>query len=301
MFKTELSTVFVILGLGFFLSVSSQDQIVTISNDTIPCKINRVSSNAIYFTQFTGEVKTKSSIRRNDVKAWQIFEPESTQAESGGGVFRTEKWRIAVNGGGGYRIASTKETREQLQNQRISDAEINSYLRQVKTGVKASGQVHYMVWENYGLGIDYQFHNSSGSLHGTVEPGDTYTFIYGKFSDDIFTNYVGLSLYMQYPFSPRFKFFGQISSGLTLFREESVIIYSPMLITGKAYGGNTELGLEYSLAKNFSVAISAGLFQSTISKIKVNNGIKTQEIKLEKEQMEGLSRIDLGVGLKFYL
>jgi hypothetical protein len=74
-----------------------------------------------------------------------------------------------------------------------------------------------------------------------------------------------------------------------------------MLITGKAYGGNTELGLEYSLAKNFSVAISAGLFQSTISKIKVNNGIKTQEIKLEKEQMEGLSRIDLGVGLKFYL
>jgi hypothetical protein len=301
MFKTKLSTVFLILGLGFFLSVSSQDRIITISNDTIPCKINRVSSNAIYFSQFSGEVKTKSSISRKDVKAWQISEPDRTNTEAKSEIFRTEKWRIAMNGGGGYRIASTKETREQLQNQGIPDSEIDSYFKQIKTGIKASGQVHYMVWENYGLGIDYQFHNSSGSLYRTVEPGDTYTLIYGKFSDDIFTNYVGLSLYMQHPFSPKFKLFGQISSGLTLFREESVIIYSPMLITGKAYGGNTELGLEYSLGKNFSVAISAGLFQSTISKIKVNNGVKTQEIKLEKEQKEGLSRVDLGAGLKFYL
>jgi hypothetical protein len=50
-----------------------------------------------------------------------------------------------------------------------------------------------------------------------------------------------------------------------------------------------------------AVAVNACLFQSTMSKIKVNNGFRTEEYKLEKEQREGLSRIDLGLGLKFYL
>ncbi|MBW6536868.1 MAG: hypothetical protein K0B11_17810 [Mariniphaga sp.] len=86
-----------------------------------------------------------------------------------------------------------------------------------------------------------------------------------------------------------------------MFREESIIIYTPMLITGKAYGGNTEFGVEYFIGKRISAALGAGFFQSTISKIKVNNGVTTQEIKLEKEQMEGLSRVDLGIGLRFYL
>lgn len=301
MFKTGLLTVFLLLGFGFFLSVSAQDRIITISNDTIDCKINRVSAQSIQFTQFSGEVRTKSSISRKDVKAWQVSEVENTESSFDINVFQNERWRFAITGGGGYRIASTKESRKILENQRISSSEIDSYFRQVKTGVKAAGQVHCMIWENYGLGIDYQFHHSSGSLHGTVDPGDTFTFVYGEFTDDIYTNYVGLSLYMQHWINSKFKFYGQVSSGLTLFREESVIIYTPLLLTGKAYGGNTELGLEYFVGKRISVALSAGFFQSTISKIKVNNGVTIQEIELEKEQMEGLSRIDLGLGLRFYL
>lgn len=300
MFKTGLLTVFLLLGLGFFLSASAQDRIITISTDTIDCKINRVSAQSIHFTQFIGGVKTTSSISRKDVKSWQISEAENTESNAAAHVFQGERWRISVTGGGGYRIASTKESRKNLENQGIPSSEINSYFKQVKTGAKAAAQIHYMIWENYGLGIDYQFHHSSGSLHGTVDPGDTFTFIYGKFTDDIYTNYVGLSLYMQHWINPKFKFYSQVSSGLTLFREESVIIYTPLLITGKAYGGNSELGLEYFIGQKISLALSAGFFQSTISKIKVNNGLKTQDVKLEKEQMEGLSRIDLGAGLRFY-
>ncbi|SHJ09859.1 hypothetical protein SAMN05444280_11110 [Tangfeifania diversioriginum] len=301
MFKTRLLTVTLLLGLGFFLSSSAQDRIITISNDTIDCKINRVSAQYIHFTQFTREVKTKSSISRRDVKSWQVSDAEKSENSFTSNVFQTERWRFSITGGGGYRIASTKESRRNLENQGIPSSEIDSYFKQLKTGVKTAGQIHYMFWENCGLGVDYQFHHSSGSLHGAVDSGDTYTFIYGKFTDNIYTNYVGLSLYMQHRINPKFKFYGQVSSGLTLFREESVIIYTPLLITGKAYGGNSEFGLEYFIGKKISVALCAGFFQSTISKIKVNNGDNIQDIKLEKEQMEGLSRVDLGAGLRFYL
>lgn len=301
MLRSGMLTMLLLLCAAFLLSASAQDRIVTVSNDTLHCKINRVSAQHIHFTQFSGGVKTKSGISRKDVKSWQVSEAEEFEDNGAPNVFQNDRWRFSITSGGGYRIASTKESRKNLENQGIPSKEIDSYFKQIKTGVKAAGQVHYMIWENYGLGIDYQFHHSLGSLHGTVDPGDTYTFIYGKFSDNTYTNYMGLSLYVQHWINPKFKFYGQVSSGLTLFREESVIIYTPLLLTGKAYGGNSEIGLEYYIGKKISVAVSAGLFQSGVSKIRVNNGIKTQDIKLEKEQMEGLSRVDLGAGLRFYL
>ena len=301
MLKSMPLIALIILGLGCCMPAFAQDRIVTVSNDTIDCKINRVSPQSIYFTRFRGDVKTKSGISRKDILSWQVNETEPSAGNTAASIYQNPKWRLSVTGGGGYRLASTKEARQRLENQGIPQKEVNSYFRHLKTGTKAAGQVHYMFWENYGLGIDYQLHNSSGSLYGTVDPGDTYTFVYGKFSDDIFTNYVGLSLFMQQWINPKFKFFGLVSSGLTMFREESVIIYTPLLITGKAYGGNTEFGVEYFFGKKVSVALSAGFFQSTVSKIKLNNGSNTQTVKLEKEQMEGLSRIDLGTGLRFYL
>lgn len=301
MFKTGLLTLLVLMGLGCFMPAFAQDRIFTVSNDTIDCKINRVSAQSIHFTQFRGEVKTKSIISRKDVELWQVNNSKNPEKQATADVFQNQKWRFSMSGGGGYRLASTDELRNNLEKNGIPSKDINSYINQIRTGVKTAGQVHYMVWDDYGLGVDYQLHHSSGSLYGTFDPGDTYTFIYGKLSDNIYINYMGLSFFLQQWINPKFKFFGQVSSGLTMFREESVIIYMPTLITGKAYGGNSELGVEYFIGKKISLSLSAGYFQSSISKIQLNNGQTTLDIKLEKEQMEGLSRVDFGAGLIFYL
>lgn len=301
MFKAGLLTFILAWSAGFFLPAIGQDQIITVSGDTLQGKIHRISNRFIHFTQSTGGVQTRSEIRRTDVISWQVHEKHRTEPEATEGTFQHEKWRFSMAGGGGYRIASTKGARTSLQEQGFAESEIDSYFRQIKTEVKASGQVHYMFWDNYGLGVDYQFHHASGSLYGTVDPGDGFTLINGEFNDDIYTNYVGVSLYMEQYLHSRIKFFGQISAGLTLFREETVIVYNPLLITGKAYGGNTELGLEYFIGKKAAFSLSAGLFQSTISRVDVSNGGGTQEVRLQKEQREGLSRIDLSAGLVFYL
>ncbi len=301
MVRACLLTLLIILLPGIFLSAYGQDKIITSTGDTIHCKIHRETAGTIFFTQSDGVVQSRSQISKNDVQSWQV---NKTTYRGFSGISTEdpgEKWRISIAGGVGYRIASTKESKNNMLSMGFSSSEVDSYFRQIKTGVKASGQIHYMFWQNYGLGIDYQFHTSSGNLYGTVDSGDTYTMLYGKFSDDIYTNFVGLSLYMQQWISPKFKFIGVISSGLTLFREESVAIYSPMLLTGKAYGGNTELGLEYFIGKKMAVSLSAGLFQSTISRITVNNGTSTQEIDLPKEQREGLSRVDMNAGLIIFL
>ncbi|HKI87472.1 MAG TPA: outer membrane beta-barrel protein [Draconibacterium sp.] len=292
-----LTVLFVILNITVNFA---QDGIITISNDTIHCKINRVSGKSIYYTVENGGSKIKSKIVKDQVKSWKIDETELRESFQSFGENQTGKWRISTEGGVGHRIANDKNSKQNYINQGFTEQEVDSYFRQIKTGIKASGQVHYMFWKNFGLGADYQYHHSTGEMKGVFDPGDNYTLLYGKLNDNIFTNYAGLSMYYQRWINPNCKLYYQISMGLTLFREETIVIYTPNLITGKAFGGNTEIGFEYFLRKNIAIALDVDYFQSTISKIKVNNGAGTDEYKLEKEQMEGLSRIDLGLGLKFY-
>ena len=50
------------------------------------------------------------------------------------------------------------------------------------------------------------------------------------------------------------------------------------------------------------MAIGFGIntFQSTVSKIKMNDGNTVVEAELNKEQQEGLGRLDINLGLSFY-
>ncbi len=212
-----------------------------------------------------------------------------------------QKWRIALNGGVGYRLASTKDTREILIQQGYSQSQVDKYFKSIKWGPKASGQVHYMLISNYGVGIDYQFHQSSGSITGTIDPGDGLTLYYGTTEDKVFTNYAGLSLYgNQWIIENKLNWVAQTSIGLTLFRQESISFYTPVLITGKALGINFQTGLDYMITKSMALGLYVNYFQSTVSKIEVNDGSSTSTIELEKEMYEGLSRLDAGFGVSFY-
>ncbi|MCG6190803.1 hypothetical protein [Maribellus maritimus] len=290
--------------LCFFVilrGVKAQDKIITNSNDTINCKITRVTGKAIFYAENANSLSSGKRIQRSEIKTWTIHETQAPEPNQIINEYQNGKWRLSIDGGVGYRIASTKESKQNYEAQGLPSNEVDSYFRQIKTGLKASGQIHYMFWEKFGLGIDYQIHHSSGKITGTFNPHDSYTLLYGDLNDDVYTNYGGLSLYYQEWLNPRYKIYYQVSMGVTFFRQENITLYSPSLITGKAFGGNTEVGFEYFLKRNVAVSVNAGFFQSTVSKIKVDNGHRTNEYDLEKEQREGLSRIDLGVGLKFYL
>ncbi len=213
----------------------------------------------------------------------------------------TNKWRISVNGGAGYRIANTNDIRQSLLTEGFESSEIDSYINHWQFGIKSSGQLHYLFHKEYGIGIDYSFFSSSATITRILDPGDGMTLFYGDFSDKVFNNYFGPSFYFFYKIGPRFVFNGQISMGLNLYRQESVLIFSPVLITGKSFGGNSELGLEYFILKNMAAGASIGYYRSGINKIKVNDGSSSQTIELDKEHYENLSRIDVGIGLKFYL
>uniref|UniRef100_UPI003216FE87 outer membrane beta-barrel protein n=1 Tax=uncultured Draconibacterium sp. TaxID=1573823 RepID=UPI003216FE87 len=214
---------------------------------------------------------------------------------------QTGNWRIALSGGLGYLTGSTSDEKEALIQQGFASADIDSYIKQLKTGSQFSGQVHYMFWPNLGLGIDYNFYTSSGNLAGYVDPGDMATYVYAEVEEKVITNYAGLSLFSQsWLKSDKIRFYSQVSFGLTMYREELIFAYSPLLFTGKAFGGNAELGVEYFIHRNIALGANFTLFQSTITKIDMDNGSSTQEVKLEDEQRLSLTRLNTGIGLRFY-
>lgn len=214
---------------------------------------------------------------------------------------QTGKWRVAINGGFGYRLADTKKSEQVLIDQGFNPEDVDDYFSQIKTGYKISGQVHYMFWEKYGLGFDYQFHNSSGSLSGYIDADDGETIIYAQITDNVFTNFLGVSFYSEswIKTSP-FKVYSLVSFGLTMYREETIFSFIPILLTGKAFGGNVEVGVDYFFKKNLAISLSTNVFQSTISKVKIDDGTSSNVIELPDEQKEGLGRIDINLGLRLY-
>lgn len=231
-----------------------------------------------------------------------ILSPLSAQeTNSQGSDSQNNHWKIAINGGIGYRISSTKDSKQIFIQQGFEESQVDGYFNGIKWGPKASAQVHYLLKNGYGIGIDYQFHTSSGSMTGIIDPGDGVTLYYGEVTDNVFTNYIGFSLYENMWIKPnKWNFYAQSSVGITFFRQENITFYTPILITGKALGVNLEAGLEYFINKNVAAGLNLNCFFSTISKATFDDGSSNMEVKFEKEQREGLSRLDSAAGLKFY-
>ncbi len=211
------------------------------------------------------------------------------------------KWRIALSSGIAYRTASTKDSKQALINQGYSQSEVDNYFNGIKWGPKISGQFHYLLNSKYGIGVDYHYHQSSGKMTGVIDPQDGLTLLYGTVEDQIYTNFAGLSFYSnQWLIPNKLNFYAQSSFGLTLFRQENISFYTPILITGKAPGLNLETGLDYFIHKNIALGLSLNYFISTIKKISVDDGNSTSEIDLDIVMYEGLSRLDAGLGVRFY-
>lgn len=278
-----------------------RDTIITVAGDTIDCRIIRVTKKSLTYEKTLGGMNTTVQADRAGIKSWSGSGYSHSVVSPQEVIPQPSRWRLSASGGLGYRVASFRDGKNELINQGFSSIAADKYIRELRLGPKFSGQAHYLFNSVYGAGIDYQFFQSSGEISGNLDPQDGVTLFYGNVEDNIYINYVGPSfIYSDWLSSASLKFYAQISMGLTMYREETIYFYNPVLITGKAFGANSELGLEYYFARNIALKFNLNFYQSTISKIDVNDGQTSQQIKLEKEQKESMSRLDTGFGLNFY-
>ncbi|MFY9151519.1 MAG: hypothetical protein WAO52_05865 [Prolixibacteraceae bacterium] len=212
------------------------------------------------------------------------------------------KFRFAIDGGPGYLLGNTKTAKETLASYGISKTEIDKYYKDLKLGEQFGVSAHYLVNDKYGLGLDYRIFTTKSNTMGFIDSPDTYSTFYGPLSEKIYTNFAGISYFSQQKLqNERWNIYSSVALGWAFYHNESNLIVSPVLLEGNSFATNYNLGIEYRLSKH--IALGAGLecFYSVLHKFQLNNGQTTTEIKLNKEQRENLSRLNLTAGIHFYL
>lgn len=320
----------VIILLVFVSQGFSQDKIITLNNDTIDCKITKVSRKDICFEVTTMGIKTTGKLPLsvissysvstvaekeegyNPIQARSLQEKSSQpiqnvpiQAESYQSIQTSsfQRLRLAANGGAGYIFSSSKTAEESMAGLGISPGRAKSYYNNLKTGIYASSDITLMLKPNIGLGLRYKFFDTSASVEDFFDlPGEVNLF-YSTYSEHIYVNFAGISFFYSEPLglSQTFRVYCSYAAGMAHYRNETESLYGNYLITGRSFGMDGSLGLEYFVRPGLSVGAELSAFNSILRKIEVTDGSTTETIELDKENYENLSRFEFSLGIRFYL
>lgn len=211
----------------------------------------------------------------------------------------SSKFQVSVDGGLGYLLGSTKAAKKQMQSYGVSNQDVDSYYRQFKFGEQAGASAYYMIKPFLGIGLDYSLFTTKACVNSFIDAPDGWSKYYGPYREKIYTNFLGISCLSKQPINERLSYYGKLSAGLVFYRDEVFLIVSPALVTGNASAIRGELGFSYSIAKHVSLNVGISYLFSSLTKVTMNNGIATQDVTLEGDSKENLSRLAISTGLQF--
>ncbi|MEL7588062.1 MAG: hypothetical protein AAGU19_15245 [Prolixibacteraceae bacterium] len=281
--------------MAMIASGIAQDKIVTVKNDTIDCEITRNNTRFIYFRILKDGMSASGKISRSEVKQLILSKIQSTNQ-------KYHHWRMTVSGGAAFRLTDTRKMTESAVATGFRREDTDHYYEQLSRGWQINAGIAYFLNRKFAAGLNYRFSQAQASSWLIQEPPlDTHNY-YGKMAETTCMNYGGISLLFRQPVAQGEKFFisAAVSGGLVAYRNEASVLGSNSLFTANAPGMTAEAGLEYLLAKDLTISLSAGFFGAKIEKINRDNGQTSTETEPEAENQKQLNSLDLSAGLRFY-
>ena len=290
---------FAVLTLAVILPGRAQDRLVTWGNDTIACHITANHGRFIRFTVYQNGIPTQGRLDKKEVKNIYYAESSRPAAEPKPDF---NPWRLELSGGLAFMLGSTSDGRKEAADQGLTKQQVDDYYQQIMTGWQASANMHYFLQPDMALGLSYRFFQTKADLWATFDPQDGMNLYHGQMIESMYVNFIGPSLLSTYTFSQnqQWRLVIAVAAGPAFFRDETSLLETNVLLTGKAFGLNTDIGLEYFVAPRVSLGLKLGLFASNISKVTMDDGYNSTTIKLEDEERQNLSSLDLTAGLRIY-
>ena len=289
---------------GVVTCASGQDRIITLNNDTIECRINRVTRSDIHFDVNTNGVITSGTIPLAGILSYSI-NPSATENRKAkpavNGSF--QRLRVALSGGMGYLYSSSEKAEESMVLWGLSEESAEAYYKDLRTGFYGSGDIAWMFTPVIGAGIRYKFFDTSANTEGFFDPQDGMYLFYATYSERIYVNFVGASMVYSEPIGDREKLRAScsLSAGLALYRNEAELFQGNFLATGNSFAMDGAIGLEYHITPEVAVGAELSSFFSQLRKFEMTDGSTTEILELEDDNIENLSRVELSLGIRFYL
>ena len=266
-----------------FGQLNAQDLIVTTKGDSLNCKITKVKSDNIYFT-FTNNGNTFNSLLpMSNVDSYQYGN------QSGDGNVSTpssdyQKVAFSVTGGYSRRLAKVADN---------LSSDYEDYIKQLKNGYHMGADLAYYFSENYGAGIKFITYKASNS-------GNFYVENYGRadIKDEITMPFIGPMFSMRYQ-NEKNSFLLNYAVGYYGYIDNWTIEKTYGTNKGGTAGLMFDIDYSYWFAKNTALDIRLAFISGTLSSFTRKTGSSKEKVKLEKDQYEGLGRMDISVGLRF--
>jgi hypothetical protein len=288
---------------------SGQDKIITIQQDTIFCRIVSVSPSVIHYEQ-KGE---NQQVVGKFIPTEQVLEYfRSSQSSEITPYYRINRrvpkperpWVIGVQAGGSSLLASTDDDEREMINMGIPQSQARDYNRQLKHGGNLGCDIHYLLFESFGLGVKYSFFTSSAQNDFMIKINDYYPeYVSLKMKDNQYIHYVGPSVIFQQWLDENHKF--QLNEALSMgyvhYRDE--LRMNPgqnALVESNTWGVNACLSAEYFPVSYLSIGLNAGLMYARLTKVDISTKESTQTINLDKKDYEPLSRLDYSLSIRFH-
>ena len=266
----------------------------------------------------TGQRTRFTKILKNNISEWNYYvaknvpepfftEPEipvhdsEKEPEFRAQTSPDQRFRISLNAGPAYLAGNPENAIQSLQEKGVSAGDAKRYYHNLKMGFQARGSAYIHLMGNYWLGAMYHGFYSTSEITTPMAIDDDYMY-YGKLGERYFVNFAGPSFFSanRYGLSKQIGVNSSLTIGPAFYRDELEMLNDQVLIQGVALGTNLTLGLEYFFRSNISLGLESSLFSSQAKKVTVTTAHSNEEIKLEKENYENLSRLDLSLGIIWY-
>ena len=294
------------------MSTKAQDRIISINQDTIQCKILSISDERICYElknndgSFTGKFIPVTQVAEyNRSHQAEIKTKKDKQKTPKISNTPENRWCIGLDAGGS------------IMPWYFDNLESTSDYEKLKTGYHLNGNIHYMLKDFLGVGVDYSFFitNTNCSTKREYSPS-IFLMMSEKYRQYI--HYVGPSIHLLQNLDKKRKISlrESLSAGVLFFRLENQIIFPNidysgytdntynLLTTGDSFSAKLGLAVEYNLSKHLSLGLGGDFIWCSLKNLTIeskesggyNYYIQNQEIP---DAMD-LSRIDYSFVLRYH-
>jgi hypothetical protein len=275
-------------------AAQAQDLIVTDKGDTLNCKITKIRSDFVHFT-----FKYENEIRNTLLPVGQIAvyktdyfsKPEVPidKVKNGGGNY--QKLRIGADGGWSYMTAKVSSS---------VPADFRDYIGELKSGYHFGGDASYFTSESVGFGLRYSLFRTSNEIDNitAIDPvsGQTRT---GRLKDDVTIHFIGPTVCTRMSSANKKANFGSdLSLGYLAYKNNATVI-DDFTLKSAAMGFMWKVNVDFALDKDLALELAFAYTAGTLNHYEFDYGNQTTTVKLDKDNLENISRIDLSVGIRW--
>lgn len=263
------------------------DYVVLKEGDTTRCCIIDETSNTLTFIYEGQGVRRSAHILKDKALSYYIDDPAALadlQYKRNKKVFHV---RFGLDGGYAFRTARLPKD---------ASNDYKDYLRKLTRGPVLGANVRFDIDKMYTIGILYdRFMSSNAAVFYTYD--DFGTYLEGELSDDYAINFFAASAgYQMISSNEKHRFFMDYMLGYMTYHNNNWELGQQYILDGASLGLGLAVDYDYMLSKHVAIGAGISYYHAVLSKIYVNG----LEYDLGQNK-EGLQRLNLKAGLRFYL